>query len=178
RPLCRERARAANERCAAKSPAEGLGAPGTVYGFRDSFRSCNGPSWRPVRSRGRVAPPVASLRGGKCHHGYLLNVARDLRGTPISRARKCLDASETGAGRGFIAHPSRGSMEPGKGPESAGATTKLAEAGQADTEVPEHEAFYRFLVESSNELVVLIDSGGRLAYASPSFRRLFGTLRA
>ena len=49
---------------------------------------------------------------------------------------------------------------------------------EAEAAPPENEAFYRVLVESSNELVVLVDSAGRISYANPSFARVFGAVHA
>src|SRR3954465_12508244 len=49
---------------------------------------------------------------------------------------------------------------------------------EAETAPPENEALYRVLVESSSELIVLVDSERRCSYANPSFARVFGAVSA
>jgi two-component system, cell cycle sensor histidine kinase and response regulator CckA len=63
-------------------------------------------------------------------------------------------------------------MERGQHPGSPQVTK------EAETAPPENEALYRVLVESSSELMVLVDSQGRCSYANPSFARVFGAVRA
>jgi two-component system, cell cycle sensor histidine kinase and response regulator CckA len=63
-------------------------------------------------------------------------------------------------------------MERGQHSESRQVTS------DAETAPPENEALYRVLVESSNDLIVLVDCEGRCSYANPSFARVFGGARA
>jgi two-component system, cell cycle sensor histidine kinase and response regulator CckA len=50
------------------------------------------------------------------------------------------------------------------------------EGGQHRRSLCESEALYRFLVESSNQLIVLVGADGRFVYSSPAFVRDFGEL--
>jgi two-component system, cell cycle sensor histidine kinase and response regulator CckA len=59
-----------------------------------------------------------------------------------------------------------------------GVMVDITGSKQHETTLREREALYRFLVENSKDLLVLIGPSGHFAYASPSFDRLFGTVRA
>jgi two-component system cell cycle sensor histidine kinase/response regulator CckA len=69
-------------------------------------------------------------------------------------------------------------MERGRPPRPARATEETTEASQTELAQHESDTFFRFLVESSDQLVVLVDTAGCFVYASPSFGRLFGDVRA
>jgi len=63
-------------------------------------------------------------------------------------------------------------------PVLCGLLLEITQSNGGAPALPERDALYRMLVESAHELIVLVDSEQRIAYASPSFSRIFGEGRA
>ncbi len=69
-------------------------------------------------------------------------------------------------------------VEDGEATRLRGVMIDISDAKKAEAALRESEELHRFLTESSNELVALIDADGRFVYASPSFGRLLGEMPA
>jgi len=65
-------------------------------------------------------------------------------------------------------------VEGGEAVKLRGVMVDITDHKQTEQALRESEELYRLLTEYSNDLVTLLDSGGRHVYASPSFKRTLG----